>query len=74
MSALAAARDLHRAVRAAVDPEASSDLRGDHPFIELRDPGDITRPWRPGSEITDRQAATIARMQADLLDRARSAK
>jgi hypothetical protein len=53
---LAAAEELHRAVRAAVDPEAFSDFRGDHPFIELRDPADITRLWRPGSDIADRQA------------------
>jgi hypothetical protein len=71
---LAAAQDLHRAIRAAVDPEAFSDFHGGHPFIELRDPANITRPWRPASEITDRQAATTARIQADLLDRARSAK
>ena len=71
---LAAARDLHGGVRAAVDPEAFSDFRGDHPFIELRDPADITRSRRPGSEITDRQAATMARIQADLLDRASSAR
>lgn len=54
---LAAAEELHRVIRAAVDPEAFSDFRGDHPFIELRDPADITRPWRSGSDITDRQAA-----------------
>jgi len=63
---LGAAKELHYAVRAAVDPEAFSDFHGDHPFIELRDHADITRPWRPGSEITDRQAATMARIQADL--------
>lgn len=60
---LAAAEELHRAIRAAVDPEAFSDFRGDYPLIELRDPADIARPWRPGSEITDRQAATMARIQ-----------
>ena len=60
---LAAAEELHRAIRAAVDPEAFSDFRGDHPLIELRDPADIARPWRPGSDITDRQAATMARIQ-----------
>jgi len=70
---LAAAEDLHRAIRAAVDPEAFSDFRGDHPFIELRDPKDIVRPWRPGSEITARRAATMAQMQADLHARARCA-
>jgi hypothetical protein len=53
---LTAAEELHRAVRAAVDPEAFSDFHGNHPFIEPRDPADITRPWRPGSEIADRQA------------------
>jgi hypothetical protein len=67
---LAAAEELHRAVRAAVDPEAFSDFHGDHPFIELRDPADITRPWRPGSEIAGRQAATMARIEADLRSRA----
>jgi hypothetical protein len=41
---LTAAEDLHHAVRAALDPEAFSDFHGDHPFIELRDPADITRP------------------------------
>jgi hypothetical protein len=66
---LTAAEELHRAVRAAVDPEAFSDFHGDHPFIELRDPADITRPWRPGSEIADRQAATMARIEADLRSR-----
>lgn len=66
---LAAAEELHRAVRAAVDPEAFSDFHGGHPFIELRDPADIARPWRPGSDITDRQAATMARMAADLRSR-----
>ena len=71
---LAAAEELHRAVRAAVDPEAFSDFRGDHPFIELRDQADIARPWRPGSDITDRQAATMARIQADLHSRAHSAQ
>ncbi len=65
---------LHRAIRAAVDPEAFSDFRGDHPFIELRDPADIARPWRPGSDITARQAATMARIQADLCSRARGAQ
>lgn len=71
---LAAAEELHRAIRAAVDPEAFSDLRGDHPLIELRDPADIARSWRPGSDITDRQAATMARIRADLRSRARSAQ
>ena len=70
---LAAAEDLHRAIRAAVDPGAFSDFRGDNPFIELRDPKNIVRPWRPGSEITARQAATMAQMQADLHVRARCA-
>lgn len=58
----------------AVDPEAFSDFHGDHPFIELRDPADITRAWRPGSGITDRLAATTARLQADLRSRASSAQ
>ena len=70
---LAAAEDLHRAIRAAVDPEAFSDFRGDHPLIELRDPKEIVRPWRPGSEIIARQAATMAQIQADLHVRARNA-
>ena len=63
---LAAAWELHRAVRAAVDPEAFSDFHGDHPLIELRDPADIPRRGHPVSDITDRQAATMARIQADL--------
>jgi hypothetical protein len=67
---LAAAEELHRAVRAAVDPEAFSDFRGDRPFIELRDPADITRPWRPGSEIADRQATRMARIEAAQRSRA----
>jgi hypothetical protein len=67
---LAAAEDLHRAIRAAVDPEAFSDFHGDHPFIELRDPKDIVGPWRPGSTITARQAATMTQIQADLHSRA----
>lgn len=66
---LAAAEDLHRAVRAAVDPEAFSDFRGDHPLIELRDPEDIVRPWRPGVSFTARQAAAMAQIQADLHSR-----
>jgi hypothetical protein len=45
---LAAARDLHRAVHAAVDPEAFSDLHGDHPFIELRA---VTRAARDDSRL-----------------------
>jgi hypothetical protein len=67
---LAAGKELHCAVRAAVDPEAFSDFHGDHPFIELRDPAEISRPWRPGSEIAHRQAATMARIEADLRSRA----
>jgi hypothetical protein len=70
---LAAAEDLHRAIRATVDPEAFSDFRGDHPFLELRDPKEIVRPWRPGSEITARQTATMAEIHADFRNRARSA-
>ena len=46
---LAAAQHLHRAIRAAIDPEAFSDFHGEHPFIELRDPATIVKPWRPGS-------------------------
>ena len=69
---LAAAEKLHRAVRAAVDPEAFSDFRGDHPLIELRDPADIPPRRHPVSDITDRQAATMARIQADLTARAHS--
>jgi hypothetical protein len=65
-----AAEELHRAIRAAVDPEAFSDFRGDHPLLALRDPADIARPWRLGSDITDQQAATMARIQADLCSRA----
>lgn len=70
---LAAAEELHCAICAAVDPEAFSDFHGDHPFIELRDPKDIVRPWRPGSEITARQAATMAQIQAVLHSQGRSA-
>ena len=69
---LAAAEELHRAVRAAVDPEAFSDFRGDHPLIELRDPADIPRRRHPVSDITDRQAATMAQIQAGLTARAHS--
>jgi hypothetical protein len=58
----------------AIDPEAFSDFQGDHPFIEPRDPADITRAWRLGSGITDRQAATIARLEADPCSRASSAQ
>jgi hypothetical protein len=71
---LAAAEDLHHAIRAAVDPEVFSDFHGDHPFIELRDPADIVRPWRPGLDITARQAATMAHIQAGLHGGARSAQ
>jgi hypothetical protein len=70
---LAAAEDLHHAIRAAVDPEAFSDFHGDHSFIELRDPKDIVRPWRPGSEIITRQAAAMVQIQARLRARAGSA-
>jgi hypothetical protein len=70
---LAAAEDLHHAIRAAVDPEAFSDFHGDHSFIELRDPKDIVRTWRPGSEIITRQAAAMAQIQARLRARAGSA-
>ena len=68
-----AAQPDHHAIRAAVDPEAFSDFHGDHPFIELRDPKDIVRPWRPGSEIITRQAAAMAQIQARLHARADSA-
>lgn len=61
---LAGAEDLHRAIRAAVDTEAFSDFHGDFPFIELRDPATITRPWRPGAEIIARQAEAMAKLQA----------
>ena len=70
---LAAAQHLHLAIRAAIDPEAFSDFHGDHPFIELRDPKDIVRPWRPGSEIITRQAAAMVQIQARLRARAGSA-
>jgi hypothetical protein len=63
---LAAAEDLHRDIRAAVDPEAFSDFHGDYPLIELRDPKDIVRPWRPGSAITARQTATMAQIHTNL--------
>ena len=63
---LAAARHLHGAIRAAVDPEAFSDFHGEHPFIELRDPATIVRPWRPGSGIVARQAAAMAQIGAGL--------
>jgi hypothetical protein len=72
---LAAAEDLHRAIRAAVDPEAFSAFHGDHLFIELRDPADIVRPYRrPGSEITARQAVAMAQIQVGLHGRSRSAQ
>ena len=63
---LAAAQHLHRAIRAAVDPEAFSDFHGEHPFIELRDPATIVKPWRPGSGIVARQAAAMAQIGAGL--------
>lgn len=63
---LAAAADLHGAIRAAVDPEPFSDFHGEHPFIELRDPATIVRPWRPGSWIVARQAAAMAQIEAGL--------
>jgi hypothetical protein len=59
-------QDLHRAIRTAVDPEAFSDFRDEHPFVELRDPETIVKPWRPGSEITVRQAASMAQIRAGL--------
>jgi hypothetical protein len=63
---LAAAQHLHRAIRVAVDPEAFSDFHGEHPFIELRDPATIVKPWRPGSGIVARQAAAMANIGAGL--------
>lgn len=60
---LTAAENLHRAIRAAVDPEAFSDFRGNSPYIELRDPAHIVRPWRPGSELVARQAAVMAEIE-----------
>jgi hypothetical protein len=60
---LAAAENLYRAIRAAVDPEAFSDFRGNSPYIELRDPGHINRSWRPGSELLARQAAAMAEIE-----------
>lgn len=63
---LTAAENLHQAIRAAVDREAFSDFRGDSPYIELRDPADIVRPWRPGSELVARQAAAMAEIQKQL--------
>ena len=68
---LAAAEGLHRAVRTAVDTEAFGDFHGDFPFVELRDPATIIRPWRPGSEIIARQTAAMAKIQAGLCDRRR---
>jgi hypothetical protein len=66
---LDAALDLHRAIRAVVDTEAVMDFHGDHPIIELRDPADIVKPWRPGGFILDLQAAAMReigeRLQAD---------
>jgi hypothetical protein len=59
---LDAAFDLHRAIRAAVDTEAFMDFHGDHPIIELRDPADIVKPWRPGGFILDRQADAMRRL------------
>jgi hypothetical protein len=44
---LAAAEDLHRDIRAAVEPGAFSDFRGSHPLIELRDPKEVVRPGAP---------------------------
>lgn len=70
---LAAANGLHRAVRAAVDPEAFSDLRGNHPLIELRDPADIARPGAPDPKLPPVRLQTMARVQADLYSRAHSA-
>ncbi len=63
---LGAAEDLHGAIRAAVDPEAFSDFHGDYPFIELRDPATIVKPWRPGASLVARQAAAMAQIQAGL--------
>lgn len=41
---LRAAEGRHHAIRATVGPQAFSGIRGDHPFIELRDPADVARP------------------------------
>ena len=65
---LAAARHLHGAIRTAVDPEAFSDFHGAHPFIELRDPATIVKPWRPGSGTVARQAAAMAQIGIELRD------
>jgi hypothetical protein len=62
---LTAAENLHRTIRTAVDPEAFSDFRGNSPYVELRDPADIVRPWRPGAELVARQAAAMAAIQKE---------
>jgi hypothetical protein len=39
---LGAARELHRSVREAVDREAFADFHGQYPFVELRDPAELS--------------------------------
>lgn len=59
---LAAATDLHRAIRAAVDPEAFSDFHGNSPFIELRGEAERLGSVNPGAEIMARMDANMRRM------------
>jgi hypothetical protein len=63
---LAAADELHKAIRSAIDTEAFSDFHGDYPLVELRDPSQITCPPRPGSEILTRQTDAMAMLQTSL--------
>jgi hypothetical protein len=44
---LDAARDLHHAIREAIDPEAFADPRSDVPFVELRSPDEVPPVRRP---------------------------
>ena len=60
---LATAENLHRAIRDTADAEAFSDFRGNSTYVELRDPADIVRPWRPGAELVEQQAAAMAEIQ-----------
>ncbi len=39
-----AARDVHRAIRAVVDPEAFKDVHGGYPMVELRQPSPVSEP------------------------------
>jgi hypothetical protein len=39
---LEAACELHRSVREAIDPEAFADFHGQYPFVELRDPTELS--------------------------------